>query len=179
MNKDFSECNVIVYDNEKKVLVNVEILEHIADENMIVVENVKELVEGTLCSLLILATPTPYAYDGRIRTYNRRKIIALFNGEAKESRKDIRYMVDLPVHIVSLIHDGKPYPMHKEVSANLVNISRGGIRIRTAFNALSYDDRFQMRLNPEYTGKMLAAEVIHRFDEPPEYSEYNCRLLID
>ena len=177
MRKDFSGDNALIYDETGELLASVNIIEHDTKENAIEVRDLPTLVVGDPCRVLILTAPAPYEYRGIIRKRARSRIITLYKGEVKENRKEDRYKIDAPARVEGLICEGKVYPLHTAVKANLINISKGGMRLRAEFNALTDGAEFQLRLMVGEIDKLLNAKVVRRDDASPDYSEFSCRLL--
>lgn len=179
MRKDFNGCNVIIYDEDNNKLASVRIEEYNTSENSIAISPVDGLKAGMLCHLLIMSAPVPYSYKGRVHKRGRRTIITLFKGEANDKRKGAhRYKSDMPTQVVSLILDGKVHAMHMFTEGRILNISTGGIRLRTVYNAFNVGDKFQAVLKNNEVNTRLSAEVVSRTDiEGNEFSEFSCKFV--
>ncbi|MCL2030290.1 MAG: PilZ domain-containing protein [Oscillospiraceae bacterium] len=177
MPRDYGKCIVLIYDDAKNQLAGVEIAEHDDVENRIKVHGLPRLPTETVYELLILTEPTPRAYKGRVHNYDRHTIFSLYRGQDSENRQETRYAIDAAARIESLVFDGTLYPLHTPLEARLVNISTGGMRIRTRFNALFDGNRFQIKIKIKDTDKLLISDVVYRKDTPPDSSEFGCRLV--
>lgn len=174
---NYTGCIVFVYDMERNLILETIISGYDEREISIEVPNSPKLADNSMCEVFILTAPTPYAYEGRVRIRGISTVITLFRGHEKESRRDSRYKLAGSAAIDTYICDGKQYPMHTPVNANLINISRNGIRFGTKFNALSEGDRFKLHLCIAGSSKYLTAEVINAVDRGKESSEYGCHLV--
>jgi len=177
MRKNFEDCNAVIQGEDDTLLGNVKILEHDTASRIIEVDNILALGSEKLCNVLILTAPLPSAYKGRISKRAGRTYISLFKESSVENRQDVRHKVDLPASIEGFICNGKAYPLHTPVNTRILNISRGGLRMRTVFNALLYGDQFQLRIKSGEMDLPLTARVIRRDDTAQQYSEFSCRLI--
>jgi len=178
--KDFNGCNAIIYDENDIQLANVKILEHNANENSVTVPDVTELASGILCKLLILASPAPYSYQGRIHRRGRRKVITLFKGSVEENRKDSqRYKTDIPAFIEALVLEDKAYYLRNKVEGRVLNISKGGLRLKTVHNAFNIGDKYQIHLESNDLDLTMFAEVRGRSDTSDGHSEFSCQFIIE
>jgi hypothetical protein len=175
--RDFTKCNVLIYDQQDNLLCNVKIWEHNAYENYIIIQDWPELAGIDRCKLLILTAPAPFSYIGSIRKYNLDKQIKLYEEHMEESRTEIRYKTDLTGNIDSLVYDGKSYPLHTKLEVRIVNISKSGIRIMAKENTLNSDDRFQINVKIGDNDKLLTGKVVNLRNTTEEYCEYGCRLV--
>jgi len=174
---DFDGCNAILYDEEGKQLAIVKIEKYDGSENTIKVFADPALLVGALCDVLILTAPVPYTYKGRIHDLGHYKLIRLFKGKSMCKRREVRYSVDLPASIDGLIYDDRIYPLQKKLDARLINISKSGVRFRTDYNALTVGGRVRMRMKVGDDEKSLTADVVFRTDNPPDCSEFGCKLV--
>ncbi|MCL2566048.1 MAG: PilZ domain-containing protein [Defluviitaleaceae bacterium] len=180
MRKDFSGCNAIIYDENDNLLVNVKIEAHHVQENSVTVPDVPELTVGILCKLLILTSPTPYSYQGRIHRRTGRKVITLFKGDIAENRKDSqRYKTDIPAFIEALVVEGKTFYLRNKVEGRVLNISKGGLRLRTIYNAFNPGDRYQIHLKSSDLDLNMFAEVRGRSDTADGHSEFSCQFIVE
>jgi len=132
---------------------------------------------GESCKLLILTSPTPCEYHGRVAREGTRNLIGMFKGQEREQRGAERYSLKLPALIEELICDMRAYTMHTPLEVELVNISKSGVRFTAPFYSLTDGDRFRMRLRISDKDKQLIAEVTNHFDKDSEVSEYGCRFI--
>ena len=177
MSKDFIKCNVLIYDEEGNLLVNVKIWEHNKKENYIVVQDWPELAGVERCKLLILTAPAPYAYIGVIHKHGFDRLINLYDEKETENRGESRYKVNLLGTVESLVYDGKIYPLHTMLTVQVINISKNGMRILAKDNTLNVDDRFQINIKIGENDKLLTGKVVNCRNTPPDSSEYGCRLV--
>jgi len=176
-NKDFTNCNVLIYDEEDNLLVNAQIWEHDTKERSIVIQDWPELANVKRCKLLVLTAPMPYSYLGTIHKDAFRKLIRLYEENMEENRKEIRYKIDLQGSIESLIYDGKSYPLHTELQVQIVNISKSGMRIYAKDGTLNIGDTFQINISISGNDKLLVGKVVNDRHMPPDHSEYGCKLI--
>jgi hypothetical protein len=130
------------------------------------------------CKLLILSSPTPCEYLGRVRKEGASLYIAMFQGQEKENRGATRYAVDTPGLIDSLICDNQPYPLHSPVKVVLINVSTTGMRFRTPYYCLTVGDIINMHLVVSGSEKQLVAKIVNCVDKEPDSSDYGCRFLV-
>jgi len=179
LSADFTGCPVLIYSESGVLLGSTEIEAY--DRGVMRVE-VKEtppsLNAGGVCRMLILSSPSPCEFQGRIIKEGARKSIAMFFGQEKENRSATRYKVDYEATIENLICDGKAYPLHTPQVVSLINISQSGARFRTPQYSFIDGDRFQMRMLIKDSAKLLIADVVNHIDKDNGYSEYGCRFLI-
>jgi len=179
LSSDFTGCSILIYDEAGNDLGSTTIVSYNRAALRIEVKDTPlSLNMGSICRLLILSSPSPCEYQGRIVKEGSKKNIALFFGQEKENRRAARFKVNYPALIENLICDGKAYPLLSPLEAILINISQSGVRFRTPINAFSNGDRFQMRLLIGHTAKLLIADVIDHVDKDNSVSEYGCQFLI-
>jgi len=177
MNNDFNSCNALIYDEKGTQLANVKILEYDGLENTIRIKGESALEAGMLCDVLILTAPTPFVYKGRVYDLAHYKVIRLFQGKTSCKRRETRYNADLPALVEGLVYDGKLFPLKMQMGAQVINISKSGLRFRTSPNALTIGNRFQLRMIVGTDEKTLTADVVNCLDVPPTASEFGCRLV--
>lgn len=177
MYKDFTKCNVLIYDEKNNPLVNAKIWEHNETERTIVVQDWPELNGVERCKLLILTAPVPYSYIGMASKRGPDKLIKLFEEQAEEHRREMRYKTDLPGQIESMIYNGKSYPLHTALDVKIIDISKGGMRIYAKDNTLTADDIVQVHVKIGENDKLLAGNVVNSRSAPPDHTEYGCRLV--
>jgi hypothetical protein len=177
MLKDFNKCNVLIYDENDKLLVNARIYEHDARENYIVIQDWPELSNVEKCKLLILTSPAPYSYHGVIHRHRADRLIRLYEEVVRDSRGETRYKTDLPAKIEYLIYDGKAHPLHTKLNVKVVNISKNGLRIHGKDNVFNIDDHFTLSISMADNEKHLTGKVMNKREVPPDESEYGCRLV--
>jgi hypothetical protein len=174
MRKEYYNCTVLVNDEKGRRVAETEILYHDELRNQIEVDDIPGLEVGGLYECLILASPTPHAYKGRIHRRGKSKIIALFEGKESENRRDTRYKTDLPASVIGVIRHGKTYALDKPIAGRVKDISRRGLRLSAAGGALNVGEKFRVSVTSGSGKKILTAEVLYSLDVPPDYSEFSC-----
>jgi len=179
LNSDYTGCSVFIYDELGNSLCSTLVTYYNRRILRIEVENPPSgLNAGDACRLLIMTAPKPCEYRGRIIRIGRRKPIAMYSGKELENRAELRYRITLPAVIEDYVCDGSAYPLHEPLSVELINISKGGARLRAPFNSMADGDRFLMRMDISGRNKLLIAEVRNHFDFGMEASEYGCKFLV-
>jgi len=175
---DHTGCSVLVYDPEGNHLINTRVTYHDKRTLQIMLqENPARLEPGSICRLLIMTSPSPCEYMGRVTMVSLKKMIALYHGSEKESRRASRYEVSFSAVIENLIHEGKAYPLHTPLTVRLINVSKSGVRFRAPALALIDGDRFQMRMKIGEGDKLLIAEAVNHTDNDDGTTEYGCKFL--
>jgi len=179
LSSDFTGCSILIYDPGGKLHGTTVVTSY--DRVMLHV-NVEELPPdlkiGSSYRLLILSSPTPCEYQGRVVKEGSRVYIAMFQGQEKESRESVRYKVNFRAVVENLITDGKAYPMHTPLEVELLNISKSGVRFLAPVNSFLNGQRFQMRMKIGGGDKLLIADVVNHVDKDTLLSEYGCQFLI-
>jgi len=179
LSSDFTDCSVLIYDEAGKHLGDTVVVDYNKDALRIEVREIPPTLEaGSRCKLLILSSPSPCEYNGKVIKEGAKKIIAMFFGHVKENRKAVRYKVNSSALIENLIYDYRAYRLHTPLKVELINISQSGARFRATINSLSDYDRFQMRVRISDSEKLLIADVVNHLDKGSKISEYGCRFLI-
>jgi len=177
-NKNFTNCNVVIFDDERNLLANERILNYDGREQFIEVPESPGLIIGNLCNVLILTTPSPYMYKGRIRKHINNIVITLFKENTVENRKDPRFKTDFPVIIEPLDGDDKGRHLHAPVEAKVINISSNGIRLHlVSKTALSIGNRVKVRFTTGEKYPVLIADVVNHTTSSADSFEYGCRLI--
>ena len=179
MRKDFVNCRTLIYGVDGELLANVKILDHNSSENTIKVQNLPALAGKKKCELLILTAPKPYSYKGTIHKTSVNKsdtgrLIRLYQELEVENRSEPRYSVNMLTNIEGLIFDDTVYKMHTPLAVQLINISKGGMRLRSVYNALAIGNRFHINVKIGGSDAMLTAEVANITDNETDYSEFGC-----
>ena len=176
---DHTNCSVLIYDTEGNHLESTVITEYDKIALRIEVEKMPmALGTGAGCRVLILTSPSPCEYQGRVVKDASRRSIALYQGQEKENRNAVRYKVSLPALIEFFISEGRAYPLFSPLEVKIINISKSGIGLRAPGNSFLNGDRFQVQMKISENEKLLIAEVIHQKDVDNASSEYGCRFLI-
>jgi len=176
---DFTGCPVLIYNESGVQLGNTVVADYNRSAMRIEVNEMPPSLKiGNVCKLLILSSPSPCEFQGRITKEGNNTGIAMFFGQEKENRGSTRYAVNYKAMIENLICDGKAYPLHTPLEASLINISQSGARFRIPRNSFAGGDRFQMRMIIKENAKLLIADVVNYVDKEDGFSEYGCRFLI-
>jgi len=179
LGSNHTDSAILIYDEVGNQLGSTTVVSHDRTNMRIEVQDIPhELRINSVCRLLVMTSPAPCEYQGRITGEGSKKIIALFHGREKENRQATRYKVNTTATIENLVYNGKAYPMHTPMTVELINISKSGVRMRAPFYALSDGDRFQMRMKISDSEKLLIADVIYHADKDNKASEYGCHFLI-
>jgi len=180
--KDYVSCRTLIYDEDGEFLTNAKILDHDSNENTIKVQNLPALNSRKKCELVILTSPKPYSYKGTIHktAINKSdagKLIRLYQKREAENRRDPRYSTNILARIEALIFNNTVYKLHTAMAVQLINISKGGLRLRSKYNALAIGNRFPINVKIGDTDTMLTAEVTNITDSKTDYSEFGCHFV--
>ena len=99
------------------------------------------------------------------------------NDEKVEKRSSARYDVNGTVSVVAYLFEGRAYNLHTPQEAELINISKGGVRLRMKTNSLSIDDTVQIILQIGDKQRILCANVLN-LNNTEENSEYGCKFVL-
>jgi len=135
------------------------------------------LNKDDICPLLIMTSPSPCEYKGRVVKDGWKYVFAIFKGKEKESRRMARYKVSFPATIEGLIIDGDTFPLYENLTVNIVNISRTGLRFSAPINSLLVGDKFLLRMSAVDNDRLYTAVVVNSINKDSEVSEYGCRLV--
>jgi len=173
-----TDQSVFIYDSNGNHLIDTVVTFHNRDENHLEVGSMPDCLKvNDDCKLLILTTPVPCEYLGKVKKVGGNLFIAMFQGHTKESRSATRYNVDTFAKIDRLFTDGKPYMLHTPVRVKLINISTSGVRFRAPYYSFDDGDIFEILLEIKNTKKRLIAQVINHVDKEPAVSDYGCRFI--
>ena len=182
MHKDFTYCRADISDEDGNFLVNVKIWEHDIKEGYIEVQPSPALIGEMWCTIVVRTSPAPCTFQGRIRKSRGRTIITIVKENILEGRKSHRYKINMMVEVEGLVYDDKVYPLHTNIEAQVEDISRGGMRLRTSSGAFNFGDKVLIRLETDKgppNGFLLFAEIVSHVDVLKEYSSYGCRFITD
>lgn len=178
LNSDFTDCNVLIYDIHDNHLGSTVVIDHDKSEQRIQVNAIPERLKvNNDCRLIILASPTPCEFHGKLKREGSSYFIAMFQGQEKDNRKAIRYTINTPAIIDSLVVDEKAHSLQTPIKVDLINISTNGVRFRAPFYSFENGDSFHMHLVISNNTKTIVAKVINNIDSEPYYSDYGCRFL--
>ena len=169
----------MIYDEKGNHLDSTIVTDFDMDMMWIDVQEIPPVLRnGKRCRLLILSSPSPYGYQGKVIKVGSRKTIAIYYGHEKENRGLVRHKISLSALVENLIYTNRAYVLHTPLEVELINISQGGVRFRAPQNALSDGDRFQMRMKISVSDKLIIADVVNHTDGSTGMSEYGCSFVI-
>ena len=178
LGSDFTDFTVLIYDANGNHLIDTVVTSHDRNDQQIQVGIMpEELKANDDCKLLILSSPIPCEYRGKVKKIGGSLFIAMFYGQEKESRGSTRYAVSTPALIDALIVDGQPYPLQNLVKVVLINVSTNGVRFRAPYYSFEIGDLFQMHFSVSNSTKKLAAVVVNSVDNGTTSSDYGCRFV--
>jgi len=176
---DFTDLTALVYDTDGNYLISTIVLSHDREARQIVLDQVPERFKANEdCKLIILTSPTPCEFLGKIKKTGGNFFIALFQGQERETRVAPRYNISNPALITALIVDGKVHPIQTPVKIVLINISATGIRFRAPYYSFDVGDEFQLDLFIGSNQKKATVKVVNNVDRDTESSDYGCRFLL-
>jgi len=175
---DFTDYSVLIYDNDGNHLSSTVVREHDKGARQIQVNIMPdELKVNDDCKLLILSSPTPCEFSGKVKKVGGSLFIAMFQGQEKESRGSARYPVRTPAVIDALMIDNALHPLQTPLKVVVINISTTGIRFRAPYYSFEQGDDFQMHLVISNSTKKIIAKVVNVVDNKTDSSDYGCRFL--
>ncbi|MCL2500641.1 MAG: PilZ domain-containing protein [Defluviitaleaceae bacterium] len=176
---DYTGCAVLLYDGNGEYIKRCEVSHFNKRTYQLQLKSgiPPVLTVDDICSLLILTEPSPMEYKGRVLIEKSERVFVLFRGKEKESRRIGRYKVNFTAQITALIRDGEVYDLHTAIEVKVINISRNGIRLRAAVNALRENDKINLKVLIDGIEKQLTAVVVNQTDKGSEASEYGCGLI--
>ena len=178
LSDNYTGCTVLIYDMNGDHLIDTVVADHDRDEQRInTMAMPDELHINDSCNLLILTSPTPCEYLGKVKKVGGNVFIAIFQGHERENRKATRYAVNAPALIDTLITEGRVHTLYTPIQVVLINISTGGVRFRAPYYSLDNGDVFQMRMVISKNNKKLITRVLNHIDKEPVYSDYGCLFL--
>ncbi|MDR2571269.1 MAG: PilZ domain-containing protein [Oscillospiraceae bacterium] len=175
----YTDCTVFIYDAHGNHLVDTSIRNHDRQTQQIEVRIMPaELKVNDTCKLLILSSPSPCEYHGKVKKEGGKQYIAMFQGQEKESRASARYPVNTPALIDALIVDEETHSLQSPIKVALINISTTGVRFRAPFYTFEDEDEFRMHLIISNNQKEIIAKVINHVDTKQTHSDYGCSFLV-
>jgi len=173
---DFKGCSVYVYDLSGGLVVKTTVLGHSLANSAITLPMLPELEDQTKYNLMILCDPSPYSFSCISDIKDSIVTFVLIKGDVREQRSHVRYAMSGTVSVVDYLHEGKAFALHTPQDAGLVNISKGGMRLRMKPNSLSLDDMVHICLDIGEKTRVLCAHVVNLFNAD-DNAEYGCELL--
>jgi len=179
LSSDFTDHTVLVYNTAGVHLVSTVVMTHDKEARQIVLESMpSQLRINENCRLIILTSPTPCEFLGKVKKLGANTYIALFQGQEMEDRDTPRYPVNTPALITALFEDGQVYRVQTPIKVVLLNISTTGIRFRAPYYSFDVGDMFQMDLFIGRKQKKVTARVVNIIDQSSNSSDYGCRFLL-
>jgi len=177
---DYTGNTVLIYNTDGFQITSAVIDDYDKHTKQIQFENLPDgLRINDECKLLILATPSPCEFSGKVKKVGGSIIIGMFQGQEKENRIATRYPVTTPALITTFIIDSKPHPIKNPIAVTLINISTSGVRFRAPYYSLETDDEFEMHLIINNTRKKITARVVNSLDgDNITHTDYGCSFLI-
>ena len=173
---DFNGCAVYIYDLSGKLIAKTTVVLHNTANSAIDVSFVPELADQSKYNLLILHAPSPYSFTCVCVAKGDVTTLLLVDGDVKEQRSDFRYEMSGTVNVLAYLYEGKAFKLLTPIAAGLVNISKGGMRLRMKPNSLSIDDMIHVSLDIGDKRRILNAHIVN-LDNADDYAEYGCELL--
>jgi hypothetical protein len=175
---DYTGCIVSFYDASKNHLGSTIVTYYNRILQRIEVKEIPPAVNmDDDFMMLILTSPSPCEYHGKIKIEGKKIYIGLFRRKERENRGATRYRVDCSALIENFVCEGKGYLLHTPLEIKLINISKSGARFSAPNYALLDGDIFQMRMKISKSDKLLIAEVINHQDKNADITEYGCSFL--
>ena len=177
LDSDFTDCTVFIYNNSGTHLISTTIISHDRASKQIQVSVMPQgLKANDDCMLLILSSPSPCEYHGKVKKVGGNQYFAMYQGQEKESRTSKRYSVNTPAQIDALIIDDQPYLLQTPLKVSLLNISTTGVRFRAPFYSFENGDFFRMHFTISNSNKLLIAQIVNFVDNKTTSSDYGCRF---
>ena len=176
--QNYTDYQVLIYDLDGNLLIETVVTSHEKLERQIQVAIMPpKLKVNDDCRLLILTSPAPCEFLGKIKRFGGMYTIALFRGQVKENRAAARYKVSAPATIYSYLYNMQSYELHTGIKVKLINISTSGLRFRAPFNALTDGDLFRINMVVSDMNKSMNVEVLNHLDDKPDSSDYGGRFI--
>ena len=176
---DFTGQTALIYDTNGTHLTSTFVTSHDREARHVYLDEIPiRLKFNDNCRLLILTSPTPCEFMGRIKKSGGNLYIALFQGHEKEDREAPRYPVNSPALITAILENGEPHRVQSPIKVTLINISTAGIRFHAPTYSFDVGDEFQMDLFIGNNQKKITARLINSIDKKGNSSEYGCVFLL-
>ena len=132
LGSDFTGCSVLIYDGAGNQLGSSTAVSYSRSSLRLELEKIPpSLGIGSVCRLLILTSPSPCEFQGRVNKDGSKKVIAMYFGQEKENRGSTRYKVNYKAMIENMVFNGRAYTLHTPVEVDIINISQSGVRFNT------------------------------------------------
>jgi len=178
LGSDFTDQTVLLYDSGGNHLGSTTVNSHDRGAQQIQVTLMPDgLNVNDNCKLLILSSPIPCEYLGKVKRVGGNLYIAMFQGQEKESRGSVRYPVKTPALIDAFIVDNEIHNLQSPIKVTLINISTSGVRFRAPYYSFEVGDDFQMYMSINNSNKRMTAQVVNFKDNNTDSSDYGCRFI--
>ena len=175
---DFTDQTVLLYDSGGNHLGSTTVSSHDRGAQQIQVSIMPDgLNINDNCKLLILSSPIPCEYLGKVKRVGGNVYIAMFQGQERESRGSTRYPVRTPALIDAFIVDNEIHNLQSPIKVSLINISTSGVRFRAPYYSFETGDEFQMYMYINNSSKRMTARVINYKDNDTDSSDYGCSFI--
>jgi len=176
---DFTGNTVFIYNTGGDHLASTVIKEHDRISKQIMISSIPNgLSINDECKILILSSPSPCEFSGKIKRIGGNPFIGLFQGQEKENRGAARYSIKTPALITTMTTDGKTISLQSPIKVDLINISTSGVRFRAPYYSMDVDDQFEMHLIISNTRKKITAKVVNCIDSGTETTDYGCIFIL-
>ncbi|MCL2820577.1 MAG: PilZ domain-containing protein [Oscillospiraceae bacterium] len=176
---DYTGNTVFIYSTDGVHLLSTVIKEHNKSAKQIELNSYPPALKvNDECKLLILSSPTPCEFMGKIQKVAGSPYIGMFQGQEREGRGATRYTIAAPALITTLFIDGKSHPLQTPIAVTLINMSTSGIRFRAPFYTLDVDDEFEMHFIINNIRKKITAKVINSMDNQSNSTDYGCLFMM-
>jgi hypothetical protein len=174
-------CPVHIYDEANKLLISSKVRDHDRKNERIEIEGVApDAKKDEVYRIYIATPPTPCEYKGRLFIHGYDSTtFALYGRKDKETREHTRYPVKTTAVIERMVYGGQSYALHTPAEVLILNISKGGAKVRAPYNAMAVGNKFEMRVKIGERYETLLAEVMNAFDIERTNTDYGCRLSAD
>jgi len=175
---DYTGNTVLIYNIDGDHLVSAVVDEHDKLAKQIHIDPFPDVLKvNDECKLMILASPTPCEFSGKVKKIGGIFYIGMFQGQEREGRAATRYSVNTPALITAFIVDGKLYPIQTPMKVLSLNLSTSGIRFRAPYYSFDIGDEFEMHMLVNNSRKRIVARVVNNMDNSNDTSDYGCVFL--
>jgi len=176
---DFTGNTVLIYNTAGIHLASATIKEHDKISKQIRIPSMPTgLSVNDECKLLIISSPVPCEFNGKIKKVGAQPYIGMFQGQEKESRAAARFAVTTPAIITAFIIDEKLHPVSNPITVTTINISTTGVRFRAPYYSLDVNDIFEMHLVINNSRKKITAKVVNNRDNGTDTTDYGCNFIM-
>ena len=182
IDNDFTDHTVVIYNEYGDKITETTIVEYDIIIGSIRIKEDLKLTTGINVQLLILTSPSPCFFLGRIGPRIQNMItIDLHSGKSKEDRTFERFSIDLINSIESTGTINSIIRENVKIDAppqkvQLINISHGGIRFSGASGILHKNDEIILTIKNSNADQILTAKVVNFLNAPLGRTEYGCQF---